>query len=374
MSSPYQTKSGSIFVLKSVVPPFEEYVAQLRDIWANRHFTNSGPKHMELKRSLCHFLGVPDCVLLGNGTYALVAALSAFGFEAGEVITTPFTFVASTQCLQPLNLVPRFVDVEPGHLTIDPAAIEAAISEKTRAILGVHVYGNPCDTEAIQKIADRHGLKVIYDAAHAFGVGYKGQSVLNYGDASCLSFHATKAFHTFEGGAVISALPEVCDYVRKYRNFGIAPDGAVVQHGLNTKMSELHAAAGLVNLVHYQELVAARRTLYERYCEALAKVPGLSFVPLTRQENANYNYCPVLFSRGRDALCESLGQAGIFTRKYFYPLVTDMPNFAAYRQHFPVASTIVEQVLCLPIYPDLTFDEQDKVIAIIKNFQSVGTR
>lgn len=369
MSTP-TPKSGSIFVLKSVVPPFEEYSAHLRDIWENRHFTNGGPKHQELKKSLCNFLDVPDIVLLGNGTYALVAALSALGLEEGEVITTPFTFVASAQCLQPLGLTPRFVDIEPDGLTIDPARVEAAITPRTRAILGVHVYGNPCAIEELQAIADKHGLKIVYDAAHAFGVLYQGRSVLNYGDASCLSFHATKAFHTFEGGAVVSPSAAVCEYVRKYRNFGIdAADGSVVQHGLNTKMSELHAAAGLTNLPHYNRLVALRKTLYGRYQAELAGVAGLSFVSFAKQENANYNYCPVLFDGDRDALFDALGRAGILTRKYFYPLLTDMPAFSAHKQDFPVASRIVKQILCLPIYPDLSFEEQDRVISIIKTFR-----
>ncbi len=368
MSTP-TPKSGSIFVLKSVVPPFEEYSAHLRDIWANRHFTNSGPKHQELKKSLISFLGVPDIVLLGNGTYALVAALDALGLEEGEVITTPFTFVASAQCLQPLGLTPRFVDIEPDGLTIDPKQVEAAITPRTRAILGVHVYGNPCAIEELQALADKHNLKIIYDAAHAFGVTYKGQSVLNYGDASCLSFHATKAFHTFEGGAVVSNDPAICEYVRKYRNFGIdAADGSVVQHGLNTKMSELHAAAGLTNLPHYDRLVSLRKTLYQRYQSELGGVEELSFVSFAKQDTANYNYCPILFAGDRDGLFDALGRADILTRKYFYPLLTDMPAFAAYKQDFPVASRIVKQVLCLPIYPDLTLAEQDKVIRIIKDF------
>lgn len=344
-------------------------MAQVKDIWENRHFTNAGPKHQELKKSLCNFLKVPDCVLYGNATYALVAALAALELEPGEVITTPFTFVASSHCLEPLGLTPVFVDVEPNHLTIDPKKIEAAITPKTRAILGVHVYGTPCDVEAIDAIAKKHNLKVIYDAAHAFGVNYKGQSVLNYGDASILSFHATKAFHTFEGGAIVSGNPEICAYARRYRNFGIEPTtGEVIHHGLNMKLSELHAAAGLVNLVHYNDLVAARKKLYQRYQFELAGHPGFSFVSFERQEDANYNYCPVLIENKRDALFDAFAAENIFTRKYFYPLLTDMPAYAKYKQHFPVASTVVDQVLCLPIYPDLSQDEQDKIISIIKKF------
>ncbi len=355
--------------MKSVLPPLDEYHAQLQDIWKNRQFTNSGPKHNELKKKLIEFMGVPDCALVGNGTYALVAAVSAFNLEPGEVITTPYTFVASAHCLHPLGLTPKFIDIERDALTIDPALIEAAITPKTRAILAVHVYGNPCDVEAIDKIAKKHNLKVIYDAAHAFNVSYKGQSIMNYGDASCLSFHATKAFHTFEGGAVISKHREVCDYVRRYRNFGIEPStGAVVEHGVNTKMSELHAAAGLVNLPHYHAQAAIRKTIYQKYQSALKDVAGLTFVSYDRQENANYNYCPVLFTRGRDALFDKFAQEGIFTRKYFYPLLTDMPAFAQYKQHFPVASDIAEQILCLPIYYDMAEQDHDKIINIIRNF------
>lgn len=371
MSSPNSKSPSPVFVLKSVRPPLDEYQEHLRDIWANRQFTNSGPKHNQLQAELCAYLGVDDCALVGNGTFALMAALSAFGFEGGEVITTPFTFVATAHCLKPLGLTPKFVDIEPQSLTIDPAKIEAAITPETRAILGVHVYGNPCQVEALQSIADKHNLKLIYDAAHAFGVEYHGKSLLNYGDASCLSFHATKAFHTFEGGAVISSDPAIGDFVRRYQNFGITPeDGSIHQHGLNTKMSELHAAAGLVNLPHYETHVAQRKRIYERYQKELSDLAGLSFVSYARQEKANYNYCPVLFENARDEIFNKLAANGIFTRKYFYPLLTDMPAFAAYQEYFPVASRVAEQVLALPIYHDLGEDEQNKLIGIIREFLS----
>ena len=363
--------AASVFVLKSVVPPMGEYQAQLNDIWASRQFTNAGPKHAQLKSELCNFLDVPYCVLVGNGTFSLMAALAALGVENGEVITTPYTFVASSHCLKPFNLKPRFVDIESDSLTIDPKLVEAAITPETKAIMAVHVYGNPCAIEELQDIATRHNLKLIYDAAHAFGVTYKGRSIFTYGDASSVSFHATKAFHTFEGGAVFSNDPEICDYVRRYRNFGIDNKGTVIQHGLNTKMSELHAAAGIVNLAHYQEHVDLRAALYKRYQKALQDVEGLSFVSYERQENPNYNYCPILIEKGRDALFESLAQNGIYTRKYFHPLLTDMPAFAEYKQHFPVASRVVDQVLCLPIYSDLTPEEQDRVIDTIKNFKGI---
>lgn len=368
MSSPNQNNSKPILVTKAIIPPLEEYQAQLRDIWDNRQFTNAGPKHAELKKALCDFLGVPDCVLVGNGTYALVDMVAAFGLEPGEVITTPFTFVASAHCLEPLKLTPRFVDIKADGLTIDPAEIEKAITPKTRAILGVHVYGNPCDIEAIDKIAKKYNIKVIYDAAHAFGVTYKGQSIFNYGDASCVSFHATKAFHTFEGGAVFSNNPDICEFVGKYKNFGMNSLGIFERHGLNTKMSELHAAAGLVNLPHYHEHVMKKKVLYDRYQRELADVKDLSFVSMKDQENPNYNYCPVLFGRGRDALFDRFKEDNIFTRKYFYPLLTDMPAYTEYKQTFPVASKVAEQILCLPIYSDMTEEEHDKVIQVIKNF------
>lgn len=367
MSSPSPKDTKPILVSRSVPPPMEAYAAHLQEIWASRHFTNAGPKHAALKKELCHYLGLPDCVLMSNCTVALVAALYAFDLGEGEVITTPYTFVASSQCLLPARLTPRFVDIEPEGLTIDPAQIEAAITDKTKAILGVHVYGNPCLVDEIDAIAKKHNLKVIYDAAHAFGVEYHGQSVFNYGDASCLSFHATKAFHTFEGGAVVSTDPAVCDYIRRYRNFGIQPDGQIVHHGLNTKMSEVHAAAGLCNLPLYESHTKSRKAVYERYREMLGSVPGLRFVSYDRQEKPNYNYCPVLFDRGRDELFDTLAKAGIFTRKYFHPLVTDMPAFSAYRQDFRVASDIVSRVLCLPLYPDMTVEEQDQVISVVRS-------
>lgn len=366
MSSTNRKNPTPIYVMKSIIPPIEEYQAHLADIWANRQFTNDGPKHRELEQSLCNFLKVPNTVLVGNGTYALVAALAAFDFEPGEVITTPFTFVASALCLEPLGLTPVFVDIEPDSLTIDPAKVEAAITPKTRAIMAVHVYGNPCMVEELQVIADKHNLKVIYDAAHAFGVKYKGRSIMDYGDASCVSFHATKAFHTFEGGAVFSLNNEVTNYVRRYKNFGIE-EGVFLQHGLNTKMSELHAAIGLVNLNHYQDHVEKRAAIYERYKQELVNVDGLEFVSFAKQEDPNYNYCPVLF-KDRDALFDKFKEAGIFTRKYFYPLLTDMPVFSDHKENFPVASPVAEKILCLPIYSDLSEQEHIKIIEIIKNF------
>lgn len=367
MSSPNQNNPKPIYVMKSIIPPMEEYQAHLNDIWANRQFTNDGPKHNELQDSLSGFLGVPDNVLVGNGTYALVAALAAFDFEPGEVITTPFTFVASAHCLEPLNLKPKFVDIEAEGLTIDPKLVEAAITPQTRAIMAVHVYGNPCDIEALEDIAKRHNLKIIYDAAHAFGVKYKGRSIFNYGDASCVSYHATKAFHTFEGGGVFSPDPRICEFVRRYKNFGL-DQGIFVQQGLNTKMSEVHAAVGLVNLKHYDEHVSSRKKIYERYQRELSEIVGLTFVSFDKQEDANYNYCPILFKLGRDALFDKFKDAGIFTRKYFYPLLTDMPAYAAYKENFPVASRVAEEILCLPIYSDLTSEEQTKIIDIIRNF------
>lgn len=373
MSLSNQNPKTPIFVMRPYVPPLEEYMEQLKEIWGNRWFTNTGPKHAELKKDLAAFLGTPNIALVGNGTFALMAALAAFNFEPGEVITTPYTFVASSHCLKPFNLTPKFVDIEPEGLTIDPDLIEAAITPQTRAILGVHVYGNPCHIEKIDAIAKKHNLKVIYDAAHAFAVTYKGQSIFNYGDASTVSFHATKAFHTFEGGAVFSPDPAICDYVRRYRNFGIeAPNGIINHHGLNTKMSELHAAAGIVNLRHYNTEYEARKKLYKRYQSELKNTKGFEFVSYDSQETANYNYCPVLVKNGRDELAEVFAKEGIYTRKYFYPLLSDMPEFAAYQQHFPVASRVVEEVLCLPIYSDLSVEEQDKVISIFKDFLSKG--
>ncbi len=369
MASSNQNNEKPILVTKSIVPPMEEFQAHLNDIWTSRHFTNLGPKHAELEKSLCNFLRTPDCVLMNNGTHTLVAALAPFNFKSGEVVTTPFTFVASAHCLEPLGLKPKFVDIEPDGLTIDPGQVEKAITPDTKAILGVHVYGNPCHIEKLQAIADRHKLKIVYDAAHAFGVTYNGQSIFNYGDASTVSFHATKAFHTFEGGAVFSPHAEICEQARRYRNFGMDGNAVVVQQGLNTKMSEVQAAAGLVNLVHYQRHVENRRMLYERYQSELGGVPGLSFVSFESQQNGNYNYCPVLFERGRDELFDAFKRENILTRKYFHPLLTDMPAYAAYKQDFPVASRIAEQVLCLPIYSDLGIEEQDKVIRIVKNFK-----
>ncbi len=330
--------------------------------------TNGGAQHQDFENALSDFLDVPHCIAFANGTLALNAALSLFDLK-GEVITTPFSFVATAHVLKPLGLTPRFVDIEPEGLGLDPVAVEAAITEETSAIFPVHVYGNPCQVEALEKISCQNNLKLIYDAAHCFGVRYKGKSLLSYGDASALSFHATKSFHTFEGGAVIAPDADQATWLQRYKNFGLDAQGAADFEGINGKMNELQAAIGLLNLQMHSEVIHKRKVLYLRYLEQLEDIEGLQFIRPPAGTEPNYAYCPLRIGRSfplnRDALMAKLEEHNIFARRYFYPLITDMPAYCDYKQHFPVATQIAEEILCLPLYPDLSEEDQSRVIDVI---------
>lgn len=363
-----------IYVTQPFLPPLEEFIPYLEKIWENKILTNGGPFHQELERALCEYLGVKHIALFTNATIALITALQALRIT-GEVITTPFSFVATSHSLLWNGIKPVFVDVDPNTLNIDPAKIEAAITPQTTAIMPVHCYGHPCDVDAIQKIADTYNLKVIYDAAHAFGVDCHCGSVLNHGDLSVLSFHATKVFNTFEGGAIICPDEKTKLRIDQLKNFGHAGEINVIAPGINGKMSELNAAFGLVQLKHIDSILARRKAIDARYRVNLKAVPGIHCLEGSDEKVANYAYFPILvkpeFPIERDQLNEVLKERGIFPRRYFYPLISE---FSMYRSlpssspsNLPYATQATKQVLCLPIYPNLELEVVDEICDVIAN-------
>ena len=363
---------SNIFVTQPFLPPLEEFIPYLEQIWDRKVLTNNGPFHQELERELARYLSVDHISLFNNCTIALVTALQALDVT-GEVITTPYSFVATSHALLWNNIEPVFVDIDPVSLNMDPALIEAAITPRTRAILAVHCYGVPCDVEAIEAIARRHNLKVIYDAAHAFAVDYKGQSLLRHGDLSVLSFHATKVFNTFEGGAIISPDAQTKRYVDQLKNFGFVNETTVVAAGINGKMSEVNAAFGLLQLKHVGEALARRRQIESRYRDALGKVPGIGLQAVPSDTVTNASYFPVFvqpdYPLSRDALYEAMRKQGVFGRRYFYPLISDMPMYrhlpSAGPRKLPVARKTADSVICLPIYPAMKDDDVDRVVHLI---------
>ncbi|CAO4149440.1 DegT/DnrJ/EryC1/StrS family aminotransferase [Methylorubrum thiocyanatum] len=355
-----ESAADPVYVTRPFLPPLEEFEPLLRQIWQTRILTNGGPFHRELEARLRAHLGVPEVALFNNATTALIMALRALDLS-GEVITTPYSFVATSHALLWSGLTPVFVDIDPVTLNLDPNRIEAAITPRTRAILPVHCYGQPCDVEAIARLADRHGLKVIYDAAHAFGVRHRGRSVLNHGDLSVLSFHATKVFNTFEGGAIVCADPAMKERIDKLKNFGFDDETSVIGVGLNGKMSELNAAFGLVQLRHIDTALTRRKAVDSAYRAGLQGIAGIRCLDTAKDGSANYAYFPILiepeYPIARDALYEALKRDGIHPRRYFHPLISDFPAYrtlpSARREDLPVAATAADRVLCLPIYPDL---------------------
>ena len=364
--------SKPIFVTQPYLPPLEEFTPYLQQIWQNKILTNAGPFHQKLEQALCEHLGVKHLALFSNGTLALVTALQALRIT-GEVITTPYSFVATAHSLLWNGIKPVFVDVDRDTLNLDPSKIEAAITPHTTAIMPVHCYGHPCDVEAIQKIADNYNLRVIYDAAHAFGVQDAGGSILRHGDLSVLSFHATKVFNTFEGGAIICPDEKTKRRIDHLKNFGFVDETTVIAPGINGKMSEVNAAFGLLQLRHLEEAIARRRAIDVRYREALANVPGIHCLNDSGEKVANYSYFPVLvgpeFRTSRDGLYQLLKDNGIFSRRYFYPLISEFPMYrsmpSAHRENLPAATVAAQQVLCLPIYPDLSMDDVKRVVDLI---------
>lgn len=364
-----------IYVTQPFLPPLDEFTPYLEHIWENKILTNAGPFHQQLERALCDYLGVKHLALFTNGTIALVTALQALRIT-GEVITTPYSFVATAHSLLWNGIKPVFVDVEPNTLNLDPAKIEAAITPQTTAIMPVHVYGHPCDVDAIQNIADIYNLKVIYDAAHAFGVQCHCGSVLNHGDLSVLSFHATKVFNTFEGGAIVCPDAKTKQRIDHLKNFGFVDEVTVVAPGINGKMSEVNAAFGLLQLKHIDAALARRKEIADTYRQALAGVKGIQVLPDAGEAVSNHAYFPILvqdeYPIGRDALYEKLREQNIYARRYFYPLISDFPMYrslpSAQPANLPVAAKASAQVLCLPIYPALTDEDQRRVIDLIAEF------
>lgn len=348
------------YVTKPFLPPLSELVPYLEQIWETRTLTNSGPFHQQLESELCEYLGVEHISLFNNATIALITALRALNIT-GEVVTTPFSFVATSHALMWNQLTPIFVDIDRNTLNLDPIKIESAITPKTKAIMPVHCYGNPCDVDAIDLIAKKHDLKVIYDAAHAFGVRCHCGSVLKHGDLSVLSFHATKVFNTFEGGAIVSTNIETKERIDSLRSFGNYGETQVIDLGINGKMSEFNASLGLLQLKYVNGAIAERQAIALDYQSRLERVTGVKIVGPFGQDKANYSYFPILitdeFRLSRDELYESLKAIGIYTRRYFYPLISEFPMYqhlpSSDRSSHPVAFELSNQILCLPIYPGL---------------------
>lgn len=361
-----------IYVTQPFLPPLEAFYPYLEQIWESKCLTNNGPFHKELENKLADYLGVEHLALFANGTLALVTALQALRIS-GEVITTPFSFVATAHSLLWNGIKPVFVDIHPETFNLDPEKIEAAITPHTTAIMPVHVYGKPCDVENIQHIAETYGLKIIYDAAHAFGVRYKGGSVLKHGDLSTMSFHATKVFNTFEGGAIVCPDDKTKRRVDDLKNFGFHGEVTVVAPGINAKMNEIQAAFGLLQLKHVDQAITRRQAIDALYRQELVNIKGITFPTLPADTQYNYAYFPILVEKDypltRDGLYDKLREQGIFPRRYFYPLISEFPMYrglpSATRQNLPVAHKVAESVLCLPIYPALKPEEQQIVIKII---------
>ncbi|MHB0866208.1 MAG: DegT/DnrJ/EryC1/StrS family aminotransferase [Thermoleophilia bacterium] len=362
-----------ITVTQPYLPPLEDFIPYLEQIWESKWLTNNGPFHQRLERALCEYLGVEHLALFTNGTIALVTGLQTLRIT-GEVITTPYSFVATAHSLLWNNIRPVFVDIDPATMNLDPDKIEAAVTPQTTAILPVHCYGNPCNVERIQQIADTYGLKVIYDAAHAFGVQYKGESLLMHGDLAVLSFHATKVFNTFEGGAIVCPDAKAKQRIDYLKNFGIADEVTVMAPGINGKMNEVQAAFGLLQLQHIDHAIAQRKAVDRHYRNGLRDLPGIFVLQEPADTVQSYNYFPILvgeeYSADRDGLYLRLREAGIHARRYFYPLISDMPMYrgmtSAAASNLPNAKEVAAQILCLPIYPDLAEDDQQRVIQIIR--------
>lgn len=364
-----------IFVTQPTLPPLEEFTELLRDIWDRKLLTNNGPYHQQLENELADYLGVPYISLFSNGTLALITALQVLNIT-GEVITTPYSFVATTHALWWNNIKPVFVDIHPETCNLDPEKIEAAITSKTSAILPVHVYGNPCDHVKIQEIADRYGLKVIYDAAHAFGVKLNGQSILNFGNLSVLSFHATKVYNTIEGGAIVCHDEKTKKRIDYLKNFGFVGETEVIAPGINAKMNEVQAAYGLLQLKSVNEHILKRKKVSDLYRICLKDVKGIRMLEEPKNLDHNYAYFPVFVSEreygiSRDSLYEKLKANNIFGRRYFYPLISQFPNYSGLDSARPdnliLAQKIADEVICLPIFSGLGKRDIERISSILKS-------
>jgi len=371
-------KSKPVYVTQPVLPPLEEFTEYLKVIWENKILTNNGPFHQQLEKELAEYLGIKYISLFSNGTLALITALQALKIT-GEVITTPFSFVATTHSLWWNNIKPVFVDIEPEFGNLDPEKIEAAITPKITAILPVHVYGNPCNVKRIQEIADIYGLKVIYDAAHCFGVKHIGQGICNFGDLAILSFHATKVFNTMEGGAIVCHDEKMKQQIDDLKNFGFRNEITVVEPGINSKMNEMQAALGLAQLKYFHGNIEKRKIIADAYRKGLSCIKGISFLPMPENTESNFAYFPIFvnekeYGMSRDQLYEKLKQNNIFGRRYFYPLISEFPMYrgldSAKPENLPVAHKIADEVICLPIYPALDLDKVYMISDIITKSRS----
>jgi len=364
-----------IYVTKPYLPALDEFIPYLQQIWDNKILTNCGPFHHQLEEALCDYLGVEHIALFTNGTLALVTALQALRIT-GEVITTPYSFVATSHSLLWNGIKPVFVDIDSKTLNLDPNRIEAAITPQTTAIMPVHCYGHPCDIEAIQTIADNYNLKIIYDAAHAFGVQDDHGSILRAGDLSVLSFHATKVFNTFEGGAIVCHDAKTKIRIDQLKNFGHVGEVTVVAPGINGKMSEFNAALGLLQLKYVDQALARRKEIDAAYRERLNGVKGISCLKGAGEKVANFSYFPILveadYPLSRDELYHKLKANDIHPRRYFYPLISEFPMYrghpSSHRDNLPTATAVAQKVLCLPIYPELESFQIDLITDMISAF------
>lgn len=362
-----------ILITQPSLPNLKEFTKSLEKIWESKWLTNNGQFHQEFEEKLAKHLGVKYVSLFSNGTLALMAAYKQLGLT-GEVITTPYSFVATTHAMLWNNITPVFCDIDPVYGNLDADKIEALITDKTTAIVPVHVYGNPCEVEKIEAIAKKHNLKVIYDAAHAFGVEKEGKSILNFGDLSVLSFHATKTFNTIEGGAIICHNEETKKQIDYLKNFGFDGETSVVSMGINGKMNELQAAFGLLQLKTIDQDIAKRKNVAKRYRELLAGIKGIRVMEDIKNIKHNYSYFPVFindeYPMTRDKLYQHLKDNGIFGRRYFYPLISEFSMYkildSANPNNLPNAAKVADQVICLPIYPELKKIEIDYIVNCIK--------
>jgi dTDP-4-amino-4,6-dideoxygalactose transaminase len=367
-------KHNKITVTQPSLPPLEEFMPYLQSIWESKVLTNNGPFHQQFEKELAEYLGVKYVSLFANGTLALITALQALKIT-GEVITTPFSFVATTHSLWWNGIKPVFVDIEPDFCNLDPEKIEAAITPQTTTIMPVHVYGNPCNVHRIKEIADNYGLKVIYDACHTFGVTLNNEPVLNFGDLSVISFHATKVFNTFEGGAIIchdEAMKKRIDFLK---NFGFAGETTVIAPGINAKMNEVQAAMGLLQLKYVDQAIAKRQIICEQYRDQLKDIPGISFMHDIPGVKHCYSYFPVFvdekkYGLSRDSLYDKLKQHNIYGRRYFYPLISQFSTYRNLESALPgklsTAEKIAEKVICLPLYPELSNEQVSGINEILK--------
>ena len=364
-----------ITVTSPLLPSLDDFLPYMQDIWDRKWLTNNGYYHQELEKSLCEYLKVPYISLFTNGTLPLICALQALRIT-GEVITTPYSFVATTHSLWWNGIKPVFVDIDPMTCNIDPGKIEAAITPKTTAIMAVHVYGKPCDMERIQAIADKYGLKVIYDAAHAFGVEVNGKSILEAGDISTLSFHATKVYNTIEGGALVCHDENTKKRIDYLKNFGFAGETTIIAPGINGKMDEVRAAYGLLNLKQVSAAIESRHQVAVRYREALREIPGIHVMEDMLGVRHNYSYFPIFvdaerYGMSRDELYFKMKESNVLGRRYFYPLISEFSTYrgleSAKPEYLPVAHKVADSVICLPMHHALSPDDMNLILSIIKN-------